>query len=277
MRFGLVHRVMTDALAALGVLALVASGQFSRPVNVAITLFLAIAIAMKESWRHEAANRHVDTVAVFALVAAQLGRAFFTNSSVLDLLIEFAVGLQIIRVGTRKGAAHDQQVIVLALLHLIAGTVVGGGLGYGLCFFGLLVVTPGALVLSHLRREVEGNYRQGARDRTGLPVDVPRILRSKRVVGRQFIAVTCLLSVPILLFTVALTPSATTLVDVADSPHTFSEGSVVQTLSHVALAGDHEVIGGYHGPDAMPVDGSPAITSGFAGFVIQRETGAGGR
>ncbi|HHH29476.1 MAG TPA: DUF3488 domain-containing protein, partial [Polyangiaceae bacterium] len=52
--------------------------------------------------------------------------------------------------------------------------------------------------------EVEGNYRQGARDRTGLPVDVPRILRSKRVVGRQFIAVTCLLSVPILLFTVSL-------------------------------------------------------------------------
>ncbi len=204
MRFGLVHRVMTDALAALGVFALVASGQFNRTVNVAITLFLLLAISMKESWRHEAANKHADTIAVFALVAAQLGRALFTGASILDLLIEFAVGLQIIRVATRKGAAHDQQVIVLALLHLIAGTVVGGGLGYGLCFFGLLVVTPGALVLSHLRREVEGNYRQGARDRTGLPVDVPRILRSKRVVGRQFIAVTCLLSVPILLFTISL-------------------------------------------------------------------------
>ncbi|MEM9691976.1 MAG: DUF3488 and transglutaminase-like domain-containing protein, partial [Myxococcota bacterium] len=141
---------------------------------------------------------------VFALVILQLGRAVSTTASALDLLIEFAVGLQIVRIATRKGAAHDQQIIVLALLHLIAGTVVGGGLGYGLCFFGLLVVTPGALVLSHLRREVEGNYRQGARDRTGLPVDVPRILRSKRVVGRQFIAVTCLLSVPILLFTAVL-------------------------------------------------------------------------
>jgi transglutaminase-like putative cysteine protease len=195
---------MTDALAALGVMALVASGQFNRGVNVAITICLFMAIAMRESWRHEAANKHVDTIAVFALVTVQLGRAIFTSASILDLLIEFAVGLQIIRVATRKGAAHDQQVIVLALLHLIAGTVVGGGLGYGLCFFGLLVVTPGALVLSHLRREVEGNYRQGARDRTGLPVDVPRILRSKRVVGRQFIAVTCLLSVPILLFTVSL-------------------------------------------------------------------------
>lgn len=204
MRFGLVHRIMTDALAALGVFALVASGQFSRGINIAVTIGLVICISMKEEWRHEAANKHADTIAVFALVAAQFGRALFTGASILDLLIEFAVGLQIIRVATRKGAAHDQQVIVLALLHLIAGTVVGGGLGYGLCFFGLLVVTPGALVLSHLRREVEGNYRQGARDRTGLPVDVPRILRSKRVVGRQFIAVTCLLSVPILLFTVSL-------------------------------------------------------------------------
>ncbi len=195
---------MTDALAALGVFALVASGQFGRTLNIVVTIGLVLCIAMKEEWRHRAAEKHLDTIAVFALVAAQCGRALFTGASVLDLLIEFAVGLQIIRVATRKGAAHDQQVIVLALLHLIAGTVVGGGLGYGLCFFGLLVVTPGALVLSHLRREVEGNYRQGARDRTGLPVDVPRILRSKRVVGRQFIAVTCLLSVPILMFTVIL-------------------------------------------------------------------------
>ncbi len=195
---------MTDSLAALGVLSLVASGQFRRSTSLLILLAMAIAVAMKESWRQQASRRHVDAVLALALVALQAGRAIVGSAGPLDLLIEFAVGLQVIRVATRKGAAHDQQVIVLALLHLIAGTVVGGGLGYGLCFLGLLVVTPGALVLSHLRREVEGNYRQGARDRTGLPVDVPRILRSKRVVGRQFIAVTCLLSIPILLFTVAL-------------------------------------------------------------------------
>jgi transglutaminase-like putative cysteine protease len=204
MKFGLVHRVMTDALAALGIFALIASGQFGRLVNVVVVIGLALAVALREPWRAAAARRHLDTVTLVLLIAVQLLRAFFTEASGVDLLIEFAVGLQIIRVATRRGAAHDQQVIVLALLHLIAGTVVGGGLGYGLCFIGLLVVTPGALVLSHLRREVEGNYRQGARDRTGLPVDVPRILRSRRVVGRQFIAVTCLLSVPILLFTVAL-------------------------------------------------------------------------
>ncbi|WP_437278003.1 transglutaminaseTgpA domain-containing protein [Sorangium sp. So ce375] len=204
MRFGMVHRVMTDALAALGVIALVASGQFNRYVSWAVLIGLGIALVMRESWQRHPALRHLDTGVLLAVIAVQVVRIVATDASVLDVLVEFAAALQIIRLATRKGAAHDQQVIVLALLHLIAGTVLGGGIGYGLCFLGVLVVAPGALVLSHLRREVEGNYRQGARDRTGLPVDVPRILRSRRVVGRSFLAVTCLLSIPIFVFTALL-------------------------------------------------------------------------
>jgi protein-glutamine gamma-glutamyltransferase len=200
----MVHRVMTDALAALGVIALVASGQFNRYVSWAILVGLVIALVVRESWQRHPALRHFDTGVLLLVVAVQAVRIVFTDASVLDVLVEFAAALQIIRLATRKGAAHDQQVIVLALLHLIAGTVLGGGLGYGLCFIGVLIVAPGALVLSHLRREVEGNYRQGARDRTGLPVDVPRILRSRRVVGRSFLAVTCLLSIPIFIFTALL-------------------------------------------------------------------------
>jgi transglutaminase-like putative cysteine protease len=205
MRFGLVHRIMTDALAALGVIALVLSGQFSRWVSGVLIagLILALVLSLKENWQRHPALRHADTVALLAVLGIQGVRVLF-DANVLDVLVEFAAALQIIRLATRKGAAHDQQVIVLALLHLIAGTVLGGGLGYGLCFLGVLVVAPSALVLSHLRREVEGNYRQGARDRTGLPVDVPRILRSRRVVGKTFLAVTCLLSIPILLFTAVL-------------------------------------------------------------------------
>ncbi len=203
MRFGAVHRFMTNALAALGVLALVSSGQFSKWVSAVVLAGLVAALAVRESWQRHPAFKHVDTVALILVIALQVTR-FVLGASSLDVLIEFAAALQIIRLATRRGAVHDQQVIVLALLHLIAGTVLGGGLGYGLCFAGVLVVAPGALVLSHLRREVEGNYRQGARDRTGLPVDVPRILRSRRVVGRAFIATTCLLSIPIFLFTASL-------------------------------------------------------------------------
>jgi protein-glutamine gamma-glutamyltransferase len=202
-RFGLVHRIMTDALAALGVLAVVNTASMSPWTTGFVVAGLALALAVPESWQAKPALRHLATIGPLTLFAVQ-GVRLLAGRPALDVAIEFAAILQIIRLTTRRGAAHDQQIIVLALLHFVAGTVLGGGLSYGLCFIGFLIVAPGALVLSHLRREVEGNYRQGARDRTGLPVDVPRILRSRRVVGRGFLATTCLLSVPIFLFTAAL-------------------------------------------------------------------------
>ena len=203
MRFGLIHRLMTDAIAALGILALVTSGELDRWVSAAVVAGLAGALAIPENWQTRTWMRRLSTIGPVVLLLVQFARLFI-GASVLELAVEFAAALQIIRLATRRGAAHDQQVIVLALLHLIARTVIGGGLGYGLCFIGFLIMAPGALVLSHLRREVEGNYRQGARDRTGLPVDVPRILRSRRVVDRTFLIATCLLSIPIFWFTAGL-------------------------------------------------------------------------
>ena len=203
MRFGLVHRVMTDALAVLGILAVVSTATLGPWTTVALLAGLVAALAIPESWQTRALFRHAATSGMLLLLVVSAAR-LVAGQPPIDVMVEFAALLQIVRLATRRGAAHDQQIIVLALLHFVAGTVLGGGLAYGLCFLGFLIVAPGALVLSHLRREVEGNYRQGARDRTGLPVDVPRILRSRRVVGRGFLASTCLISVPIFLFTALL-------------------------------------------------------------------------
>lgn len=203
MKFGLIHRIMTDALAALGVLAVVNTSAMSGWTTGALIVGLVLALSVPEAWQSRPALRHFATIGPLVLFAVQ-GIRLLAGKPALDIAVEFAAVLQIIRLATRRGAAHDQQIIVLALLHFVAGTVLGGGLAYGICFIGFLIVAPGALVLSHLRREVEGNYRQGARDRTGLPVDVPRILRSRRVVGRGFLAMTCLMAIPIFLFTGAL-------------------------------------------------------------------------
>jgi transglutaminase-like putative cysteine protease len=202
-KFGRIHRVLIDTLAVLGLLALISSGQLTRPVSVSLLIALSLALLVPEHWQDRLPMRSFAVVAPLALLALQIARSLL-GESILQIAVQFAAALQVIRLATRRGASHDQQVIVLALLHLIAGTVFGGGLAYALCFVGFLIVAPGALVLSHLRREVEGNYRQGARDRTGLPVDVPRILRSRRVVGLQFLAITCLLSLPIFVFTAVL-------------------------------------------------------------------------
>ncbi|MEZ4223135.1 MAG: DUF3488 and transglutaminase-like domain-containing protein [Polyangiaceae bacterium] len=194
---------MTDALAVLGLLALITSGELNRWIATLVVIGLVLALSVPTRFQDRDWMRRLGVTAPLLLLGTQATRLFL-GGPILTVAVEFAAGLQVIRLATRRGAAHDQQVIVLALLHLIAGTVLGGGLAYGLCFLGFLVVAPGALVLSHLRREVEGNYRQGARDRTGLPVDVPRILRSRRVIGKNFLVFTCLLSIPIFLFTAVL-------------------------------------------------------------------------
>ncbi len=203
MKFGAIHRIMTDALAALGLLSLVTSGELDPWMTAIIVVGLIGAVFVPERLQVRPRFATLGGAVSLVLLGVQ-GVRFFLGADVLPLVVEFAAALQVIRLATRRGAAHDQQIILLALVHLVAGTVLGSGLAYGLCFFGFLVVAPGALVLSHLRREVEGNYRQGARDRTGLPVDVPRILRSRRVISKRFLVATCSLSLPIFVFTVLL-------------------------------------------------------------------------
>jgi len=202
-KFGLTHRILTSALATLGVLAIVLSGALPKVTVALLVLGLVFALVTTEKFQQSTTARYAAAIVPSLVLGVELLR-FVSGAPLLELAVEFAAALQIVRLATRRGATHDQQVVLLALLHLVAGTVLGGGLAYGVCLFGFLVLAPGALVLSHLRREVEGNYRQGARDRTGLPVDVPRILRSRRVIGPGFLALTCLLSLPIILFTALL-------------------------------------------------------------------------
>jgi transglutaminase-like putative cysteine protease len=203
MRFGAIHRLFTNTLAALGVLAIISTSSLSTLTNGVLLVGLVVAMLVPESW---AQRPQMQTLATFGPLAV-LGNAIVQvarGAPAVEVAVEFASVLQIVRLITRRGAAHDQQIILLALLHFIAGTVLGGSFAYGLCFVAFVLVAPSALVLSHLRREVEGNYRQGARDRTGLPVDVPRILRSRRVVGRGFLAGTVALAVPVLTLTILL-------------------------------------------------------------------------
>lgn len=200
MRFGIVHRILLDSLIALGLLALVATGEFGRLGSWVLVLALALALLLPNRWQERRGLRLFASYAPLVLMAVQLLR-WIDGDNPLTIAVQFAAILQIIRVATRRGAAHDQQLIALSLLHLIAATVLGGGLSFAICFVGFILVTPSALVLSHLRREVEGNYRQGARDRTGLPVDVPRILRSRRVISRGYVAFISMLSLPVFLVT----------------------------------------------------------------------------
>jgi hypothetical protein len=112
--------------------------------------------------------------------------------------VEFASLLQVSSSPTGARRATTSRSPTLALLQLIAATVLGGGLSYALCFVGFVIATPWAMTLGHLRREIEGNYLADARaGRAGVPIDVARILRSRRVVGAGLLVGSSLLAVPI--------------------------------------------------------------------------------
>ncbi len=175
MRFGLLHRVLVDAVAALGLFAMIVCGAWPG-----LGIALAVALALPERWR----ARAVTTAAAFAVAGAfVLGRAL--RADAITCVLDATGAALVVCVATRVGASRDRPTAAIAFLGAALGGVVGGGGAHVALLTALIVLTPGALVLSHLRREVEGNYRQGARDRSGQPVDVPRILRSRRVVGRE--------------------------------------------------------------------------------------------
>ena len=192
MRFGAVHRLTLDSLAVVGLLALSATGELDHRTAIGLLVGLAVALSLPPAFRDLRVVQLAGSLLSVAALLIQLLR-LTSSANIVTLVVEFAAVLQIIRLATRRGAAHDQQIIILALLHLIAATILGAGLAYAACFVGFMFLAPVTLLLSHLRREVEGNYRQGARDRAGLPVDVPRILRSRRVVSLAYLGlVVCL-------------------------------------------------------------------------------------
>ena len=92
MRFGLIHRVMTDALAALGLLALVSSGELNRWITIAVVVGMVLALAVPERWQDKGWIKQLGMIAPLALLAAQVTRLVF-GASLLALAVEFAAAL----------------------------------------------------------------------------------------------------------------------------------------------------------------------------------------
>ena len=117
MRFGLVHRIMTDTLAVLGLLALLTSGELSRGVSVTILVGLVLALAVPDSFQERPLFQRFGVVAPLLLLAVQSAR-LFSGESLLSVAIEFAAGLQVLRLSSCPPAPASQ---------LLATTCFNGG------------------------------------------------------------------------------------------------------------------------------------------------------
>ena len=103
MRFGVVHRVMTDTLAVLGLLALLTSGELDRTVSYVVLVAMALALALPERFQDRPTFRKAAVAAPLVLLGVQVLR-LASGESLLAASIEFAAGLQVLRLATRRGS-----------------------------------------------------------------------------------------------------------------------------------------------------------------------------
>ena len=203
MSFAQLHKIVTYALAALGLAALSLGGELS-PAALALIAVLAILSWWVEGPRIEDPRwQRGWNVALLVFLVLQIARGLI-GQPLLPLALEMTAALQVSRLANRRRAAEHQQIAILAFLHLCAATVLSTEIVYGVLFFGFVVLIPWMLALTHLRAEIEGHFAPPsapAAERDGI---LARVLASRRLVGASFLIGTAAIAVPLFLSTALL-------------------------------------------------------------------------
>lgn len=190
MRFVLVHKVCSYLMVATSLTALVTSGQLHPLISV------GAAVGLFASWWWEPPR--VD-LARFELVwnIATLGMLAKTAFDVLTggpLIIggvTFIIFLATNKLFNRRASRDYLQLYVLSFLQVVAATTLNTDLMYGVLFLAYIVFCTWTLILFHLKREMEENYLLKYGDSLqGRPVQVQRVLNSRKLVGGRFLLAT---------------------------------------------------------------------------------------
>jgi len=200
-KFARSQKVMTFLLALVAALPIALSGEVS-PVFAAG--FFALTVAgwfLEPPLTRDPRFRRAVTAAIVALLALQIGRAV-AGAPAARMGLEFALALLGIKLASRGNSGDYQQIVILAFLHAIGGTIATFDLSYAVSFALLVVLSPPVLALAHLRHEMERRFRHD--DRPENRRALGRLLASKRVVSPRFVAATSLLSLPVFAVTAIL-------------------------------------------------------------------------
>ena len=207
MRFSAIHKTTTYlmALAAWGAVALAPDADLAA-IAIALPLFAV-------SWFLEPPRVSLKTTARLAIAWNVATVAFFAVT-IMSILsgepavpsgIRFLSFLLVNKLCNRRSSKDYQQTYIITFLLLVAATTVNSELTYALCFVAYVVFATWALILFHLRREMEDNYLlRHSDDASSEKVEVTRILNSRRIVGRAFLAGTSLVSLGIFLGSILL-------------------------------------------------------------------------
>ncbi|MCC6748040.1 MAG: DUF3488 domain-containing protein [Deltaproteobacteria bacterium] len=204
MRFSSLHKLCAYLTVGSALAAVLLSPELSPAARLLPPLALLLSwFAEPPRWptARLAAAWNVATL-VFLLVQ---GAQVLSGAPLIEAGVHFLLAVLVNKLFNRRTSKDYQQLYVVSLLLLVAGTVLNTSLSYAVCFVLYVVFATWALILFHLRREMEENYLlKHGEDERSERVDVERIFASRRIVGPGFLAGTSLISLVILLGSVLL-------------------------------------------------------------------------
>jgi transglutaminase-like putative cysteine protease len=192
-RFQLAHKLVTYLLALSAVATLATTGLVP---GTTLGLFALLAAV---SWRDAPAKLALFD-RMLPLTRALMGAFLVYTAWVLarqlpepDLypVLAFVLTALGVKLSYRRGHRDDVHVFVLSFLLVLAASALGGGALFAPAFVVYVVAATWALLLFHLRREMEENYLvKHSAQAPSQKVGVARILNSRRIVGGPFFAST---------------------------------------------------------------------------------------
>jgi len=200
-RFARAQKVLTFLLAIVAAVPVALSGEVSLLFAGGFLALAAVGWFLEPPLTRDPRFRRAITVAIIAVLAVQVGRAV-AGAPLAKMGIEFALALLGIKLMSRGNSGDYQQIVILAFLHAIGGTIATFDLSYALSFTLFVVLSPPVLALAHLRNEMERRFRHD--DRPESRRALGRLLASKRVVSPRFVVATSALSLPVFAVTAIL-------------------------------------------------------------------------
>ncbi|HSZ83434.1 MAG TPA: transglutaminaseTgpA domain-containing protein [Polyangia bacterium] len=191
MKFQATHKLVTYLLALAAFATLASAGAVTRAMAIVFLALVAV------SWRVDAGDARAAlldrrlpwTRVLLAAVLVQRTWVVARQLPEPDLVpvVDFVLVALAVKLFYRRSNRDDVHVFVLAFLLVLAAAALGGNLLFAFGFVAYVVLATWALVLFHLRREMEENYLvKHSAQAPSQKVGVSRILNSRRVVGASF-------------------------------------------------------------------------------------------
>jgi protein-glutamine gamma-glutamyltransferase len=196
-RFSAIHKLASYLMAACAFGAVAAAEELSSIV------LIAAAVGMAASWFWEPPRVRPERWTVWWNAAALAAFGYtvlsaFAGASWITGGAQLLLFLLVAKLFNRRSSRDYQWVYVVSFLLLVAGTTLNAEVSYAVCFLGYVIFATWALILFHLRREMEDNFLlKHSDDSSSERVEVERILNSRRIVGTQFLLGTSSISLVI--------------------------------------------------------------------------------